>query len=175
MRTASRRIGLGLLACASVVAALTVAGPAAGDARGHMPETRRGPEAGPRTSPIERAAAEPGLTASSTTSSRGTQQLSINVANGGTSVQNALCRGSRGCEIVQAAGAPYAAGLPLPAPLAQAPYRAAAEAGTRAAVRPGARARRGGIAPAGRGTGARTARGRVPAPRAELRRDPLRW
>ncbi|WP_169983208.1 hypothetical protein [Microbispora sp. H10836] len=157
VRTASRKTGLGLLACASVAAVLAAAGPAAGDTRSHGRETPRRQAPGLRTAPFERAAARPGLTASNTTSSRGTQQVSINVANGGTGVQNAMCRGNRGCDIVQALGVPYAGGAPVraPAPRAMAATPAKAKARHRAAspggpgdgsadgARPGARAGRG--------------------------------
>ncbi len=143
VRTASRKIGLGLLACASVAAVLAAAGPAAGDTRSHGRETPR--------------RQEPGLTASNTTSSRGTQQVSINVANGGTGVQNAMCRGNRGCDIVQALGVPYAGGAPVRAPApraivatpakAKARHRAASPGGpgdgSADGARPGARAGRG--------------------------------
>ncbi|MGW5260333.1 hypothetical protein ACWEQG_05110 [Microbispora sp. NPDC004025] len=169
VRTASRKIGLGLLACASVAAVLAAAGPAAGDARSHGRETPRRQESGFRTAPSERAAAGPGLTASNTTSSRGTQQVSINVANGGTGVQNAMCRGNRGCDIAQALGVPYAGGAAGRAPIPAASPR------TGAAARPEAKARHRAGSPRGWGAGPRTARGRVPVTDAGLRRGRLRW
>lgn len=142
--TAMGKIGLGLLACASVVAALAVAGPAAGATHGR--ETPRHQESGLRPARPERDAAQPGLTASSPTTNRGTQQITINVANGGTGIQNAMCRGNRACDIAQALGTPYASPSPVPAPAPQASPKARAATRARAA-NPGGMAPRTGAAP----------------------------
>ncbi|MEV4298194.1 hypothetical protein [Microbispora rosea] len=133
--TAMRKIGRGLLACASVVAALTAAGPAAEATRAPGRETPRHQESGLRPErDAEGDAAPPALTASSSTTNRGTQQITINLANGGTGIQNAMCRGSRACDIAQALGTPYAGASPAPAPAlaSQAPPRT--RAATRAAA-----------------------------------------
>lgn len=174
---ATRKIGLGLLACASVVAALAVAGPAAGATRTHGRETPGHQESGPRAVRPDRDA-QPGLTASSPTTNRGTQQITINVANGGTGIQNAMCRGNRACDIAQALGTPYAGASPVPAPAPQASpkARAAARGGAApragAANRAGAASRHAGVSPGRRGAGLQAApnRGRAvprpaPAPR----------
>ncbi|MGI5156543.1 hypothetical protein [Microbispora sp. CA-102843] len=162
-----RKIGLGLLACASVAAALAVAGPAAGATRTHGRETpRHQEEPGLRPARPARDAAQPGLTASSPTTNRGTQQITINVANGGTGIQNAMCRGNRACDIAQALGTPYGGPSPVPAPAPQAPPKA------RAAARAEAAPRHPAASPGWRGTGLQAARNRgravprpAPAPR----------
>ncbi|GLX09226.1 hypothetical protein [Microbispora sp. NBRC 16548] len=166
--TAMRKIGLGLLACASVVAALAAAGPAAGATRTHGRETPRHQESGLRPARPERDAAQPGLTATSPTTNRGTQQITINVANGGTGIQNAMCRGNRACDIAQALGTPYAGASPAPAPQASPKARAAARAGaanrggagTRAGAAPraGAASRHAAVSAGRRGTGLQAAR-----------------
>ncbi len=156
--TAMRKIALGLLACASVVAALAPAGPAAEATRTPGRETPRHQEAGPqeprpreprpqeprpqasgqRSTRAVRDAIEAGLTASSTTTNRGTQQIMINVATGGTGIQNAMCRGNRACDIAQALGMPSAAPSPTPTPAA------ALQAGSRAKARGHGGSRRAG-------------------------------
>ena len=161
--TAMRKIALGLLACASVVAALAPAGPAAEATRTPGRETPRHQEAGPqeprpresrpreplpreprpqasgqRSTRAVRDAIEAGLTASSTTTNRGTQQIMINVATGGTGIQNAMCRGNRACDIAQALGMPSAAPSPTPTPAA------ALRAGSRAKARGHGGSRRAG-------------------------------
>ncbi|WP_432863507.1 hypothetical protein [Microbispora rosea] len=158
--TAMRKIGRGLLACASVVAALTAAGPAAEATRTPGRETPRHQESGPRPTrtewDTEGDAAPPALTASSSTTNRGTQQITINLANGGTGIQNAMCRGNRACDIAQALGTPYAGAslAPPPALASQAPpttraaTRAAAASRGRTATRAAA-ASRGGAATRG--------------------------
>ncbi|WP_405394052.1 hypothetical protein [Microbispora hainanensis] len=153
-----RKIALGLLACASVVAALAPAGPAAEATRTPGRETPRHQEAGPqeprpreprpqeprpqasgqRSTRAVRDAIEAGLTASSTTTNRGTQQIMINVATGGTGIQNAMCRGNRACDIAQALGMPSAAPSPTPTPAA------ALRAGSRAKARGHGGSRRAG-------------------------------
>ncbi|WP_147944722.1 hypothetical protein OHB01_35695 [Microbispora hainanensis] len=153
-----RKIALGLLACASVVAALAPAGPAAEATRTPGRETPRHQEAGPqeprpreprpqeprpqasgqRSTRAVRDAIEAGLTASSTTTNRGTQQIMINVATGGTGIQNAMCRGNRACDIAQALGMPSAAPSPTPTPAA------ALQAGSRAKARGHGGSRRAG-------------------------------
>ncbi|TQS25510.1 hypothetical protein [Microbispora sp. KK1-11] len=168
--TAMRKIGLGLLACASVVAALAAVGPAAGATRTHGRETPRHQprhqESGLRPARPDRDAAQPGLTASSPTTNRGTQQITINVANGGTGIQNAMCRGNRACDIAQALGTPYASASPAPAPQASPKARAATRAGavnrggtatrTGAALRAGAASRHAAVSADRRVTGLRT-------------------
>ncbi|MEU6412032.1 hypothetical protein [Microbispora sp. NPDC046933] len=176
--TVTRKIGLGLLACASVVAALAVAGPAAGATRTHGRETPRHQEPGLRPARPGGDAAQPGLTASSPTTNRGTQQITINVANGGTGIQNAMCRGNRACDIAQALGTPYAGASPVPAPAPQASPRARVAPRAGAATKAGATTRAGAaprhpaVLPGRRGTGPQPVpnRGRavprpVPAPR----------
>ncbi|GIH46635.1 hypothetical protein SAMN05421833_103129 [Microbispora rosea] len=159
--TAMRKIGRGLLACASVVAALTAAGPAAEATRTPGRETPRHHESGLRPTRTERDtegdAAPPALTASSSTTNRGTQQITINLANGGTGIQNAMCRGNRACDIAQALGTPYAGASPAPppAPASQAPpttraaTRAAAASRGRTATRAAAASRGGAATRAG--------------------------
>ncbi|GLW23559.1 hypothetical protein Mame01_36020 [Microbispora amethystogenes] len=94
------RSGPGLLACASLVLTLAVAAPAAA-AAGHPRESHRD-----RGASAGRDEARPALSASSPISNRGTQQVSVNVANEGIGIQNALCRGSRACDIAQVLAAP---------------------------------------------------------------------
>ncbi|MEU6426810.1 hypothetical protein ABZ860_13030 [Microbispora sp. NPDC046973] len=161
-----RKVGLGLLACASVVAALAAAGPAAGATRAHGRETPHHQESGLRSARAERAAAQPELTASSPTTNRGTQQITINVANGGTGIQNAMCRGNRACDIAQALGTPYTGASPVPAPAPQASpkARAATRAGAASrgasATRAGAASRRAAVSAGRWGTGLQAARTR---------------
>ncbi|WP_432922861.1 hypothetical protein ACQPZZ_25390 [Microbispora sp. CA-135349] len=176
--TATRKIGLGLLAWASVVVALAAAAPAAGAVHAHGRETPRPQESVLRPARLERDAAGPGLTASNATRNRGTQQVSINVANGGTGIQNAMCRGNRGCDIVQALGMPYAGDPPVPSPTPQAPPGAGAATRSRVAAHGGGAtpraevvARQAADSAGGRATGTQAAkRGRAvprpaPAPR----------
>ncbi|MFI9575019.1 hypothetical protein ACIG5D_26600 [Microbispora rosea] len=170
--TAMRKIGRGLLACASVVAALTAAGPAAEATRTPGRETPRHQESGLRPTRTERDtevdAAPPALTASSSTTNRGTQQITINLANGGTGIQNAMCRGNRACDIAQALGTPYAGAspAPAPAPAPQAPpttraaTRAAAASRGRTATRGGAASRHAAATADRRGMGPQAARSR---------------
>ncbi|GAB3899999.1 hypothetical protein GCM10027612_60900 [Microbispora bryophytorum subsp. camponoti] len=126
--TAMRKIGLRLLACASVVAALAAAGPAAAVTRTHGRETPRHQESGLRSSRLQPDAAQSGLTASASTINRGTQQITINVANGGTGIQNAMCRGNRACDIAQMLGTPDPRASAAPAPHTSPKARAAARA-----------------------------------------------
>ncbi|MBO4270449.1 hypothetical protein [Microbispora triticiradicis] len=93
------RGGPGLLACAALVLALAAAPPAA--AAGHPRESHRD-----RGASAGRDEARPALSASSPVSNRGTQQVSVNVANEGIGIQNALCRGSRACDIAQVLAPP---------------------------------------------------------------------
>ncbi|GAA4203949.1 hypothetical protein GCM10023074_41120 [Microbispora amethystogenes] len=91
----------------------TAAPAAAGGLSRHSPgpQPDRGASAGSEE-------AQPALSASSPISNRGTQQVSINVANEGIGIQNALCRGSRACDIAQVLAAPSGedppAGRPAP-------------------------------------------------------------
>lgn len=165
--TAMRKIGLGLLACASVVAALAPAGPAAEATRTPGRETPRHQKSGPqepgqRAARAVRDAVESGLTASSTTTIRGTQQIMINVATGGTGIQNAMCRGNRGCDIAQALGMPSAAPSPTPTPAAAAQAVPKARAATRAgtATRGGTATRQAAVSAARRETGPQAVRNR---------------
>ncbi|MEV5738560.1 hypothetical protein AB0L30_00720 [Microbispora rosea] len=170
--TAMRKIGRGLLACASVVVALTAAGSAAEATRTPGRETPRHQESGLRPTRTERDTegdvAQPALTASSSTTNRGTQQITINLANGGTGIQNAMCRGNRACDIAQALGTPYAGASPAPAPAlaSQAPpttraaTRAAAASRGGAATRGGAASRHAAATADRRGTAPQAARSR---------------
>ncbi|WP_030505049.1 hypothetical protein [Microbispora rosea] len=181
--TAMRKIGRGLLACASVVAALTAAGPAAEATRTPGRETPGHQESGLRPTRTERDtegdAAPPALTASSSTTNRGTQQITINLANGGTGIQNAMCRGNRACDIAQVLGTPYAGASPAPppAPASQAPpttraaTREAASRG-RTATRAAAASRGGAATRAGAASrhAAATADRRRISPQAALSR-----
>ncbi|MEU7915857.1 hypothetical protein [Microbispora bryophytorum] len=147
-----RKIGLRLLACASVVAALAAAGPTAAATRTHGRETPRHQESGLRPSRPQPDAAQSGLTASASTINRGTQQITINVANGGTGIQNAICRGNRACDIAQMLGTPDPGASAAPAPHTSRRARAAARAeaaraeAARAGVARAGVARRGGTA-----------------------------
>ncbi|WP_405088245.1 hypothetical protein [Microbispora sp. NBC_01389] len=100
-----------LLACASLALTLAAAAPAAAGSHSRGPQPDRGASAG-------REEAQPALSASSPISNRGTQQVSVNVANEGIGIQNALCRGSRACDIAQVLAAPSGedppAGRPAP-------------------------------------------------------------
>ncbi|MEU7938531.1 hypothetical protein [Microbispora bryophytorum] len=164
-----RKIGLRLLACASVVAALAAAGPAAAITRTHGREAPRHQESGLRPSQPQPDAAQPGLTASASTINRGTQQITINVANGGTGIQNAMCRGNRACDIAQMLGTPDPGASTAPAPHTSRKARAAARveaARARAArrggtaIRAGAADRHAVVSAGRRGTGPRAARNR---------------